>query len=80
MINAMHNIKVGVSEHLYIMYIIDFYLRIKYTERILRGPAIKKFLHVLLECKESANGLAGYQFRKKCYHITVLDLFQVGQM
>ena len=57
----MRDLMVGVFEHLYIIFVIDVDLRIKYTERILRGPAIKKFLHVLLECKESANGLAGYQ-------------------
>ena len=42
-IRAMQNLTVGVFEHLEITYIFDIDLRIKYTERILRGPALKKF-------------------------------------
>ena len=51
-----------VFEHLDITSIMNIYLSIKYTDRILRGPALKKFIQVLLECKESAKRLAVYQW------------------
>ena len=42
-INAMRDLTVGAFEHLEITSKLDLYIRIKYMERILRGPAIKKF-------------------------------------
>ena len=41
MINVMHDTMVEVFEHLEIMYKIELYIRIKYTERILRGAVLK---------------------------------------
>ena len=41
---------------------IDLDLTIKYTEKILRNLALKKFWQVLLACKETARGLAGNQW------------------
>ena len=32
------------------------------TQRILRGPALKKYKKVLVECKELVKGIAGYQW------------------
>ena len=40
----------------------DLYVSIKYMERILRGPGLNKYLQVLADCKDSAKGLAGYQW------------------
>ena len=37
-------------------------IRIKYTERILRVSELKKYRQVLVNCKESENVLAGYQW------------------
>ena len=42
MISMMRDLTVGLFEHLDIMFVIDVDLRIKYTERILIGPALKK--------------------------------------
>ena len=49
------DLTVGVFEHLEITSIMDLYLRIKYTEHILRGPELKKYQLVLVECQESEN-------------------------
>ena len=62
MIREMNNIPVGVFGHPEITYVMYIYLRIKYTERILRGTELKKFRHVLVECKESDKGLSGNQW------------------
>ena len=43
MLNSMHDLTVGVFKHLEITYKLDFGISIKYMERILRGPALKKF-------------------------------------
>ena len=40
----------------------DIYVRIKYTERIMRGPELIKYQQFLAECKESEKGIAGYQW------------------
>ena len=58
----MCDITVGVFEHIDITPKIDLDIRIKYTEHILRGPALKKFRQVLLKCKDPAKGLSGYQW------------------
>ena len=42
-ISEIRILTVGVFEHLEITSKLDLYIRIKYMERILRGPAIKKF-------------------------------------
>ena len=44
MVNAMCGLMVGAVEHLDIMYKLDLDLRIKYTERILTGTALKNYL------------------------------------
>ena len=36
----------------------DFYKRIKYTERILRGEALKKYRQVMAERKELTKGVS----------------------
>ena len=45
MFNAMRNITVWMFEHLEITYKLDVDQRVKYTNRILKGPAIKNILH-----------------------------------
>ena len=42
-INEMHSLTVGVFKYLEIMSKLDLYLRINYTERIQRGPALNVF-------------------------------------
>ena len=44
MIIVMRNLMAGVFEHIDIVSVIDVDLRIKYTERVLRGPALQKYL------------------------------------
>ena len=61
-INMMHDLTVGVLGHQDITSKLDLDLRIKYTERILIRPELKKFWQVLLECKYPAKKLAGYQW------------------
>ena len=51
-INMMRDLTVGVFEHLDIKYKIYLYLRIKYTDCILRGSPPKYFLQVLFVHKE----------------------------
>ena len=58
-ISAMRDITVGVFENIEITSVMDVYARIKYMKRILRGPALNKYWHVLAECKESEKELAG---------------------
>ena len=36
--------------------------RILYMQRICRGTALKKYIQVLMVCKESPKGIAGYQW------------------
>ena len=62
MISTMRDLTIGVLERLDITSIIYIDLSIKYTERILRGLALNKFLQVLTDCKELAKLLAGYQW------------------
>ena len=50
-IYAMRDLTVWVFEHLDIKYVMDIYLRIKYTECILRVPELNKYLQVLAEFK-----------------------------
>ena len=35
---------------------------IKYTQRTLRGAALKKYKHILMVCKEWVKGLSGDQW------------------
>ena len=62
MISKMLYLSVGVFEYIEITPVMDIDLRIKYTESILQGPAIKNFRQVLVECKDSEKGLYGYQW------------------
>ena len=39
----------------------EVYQRIAYTQRILRGVALKKYKAVLMDCKQSAKDLVGYK-------------------
>ena len=61
-IRTMRDLMVGVLEHLEIMSLMDLDVRIKYMERLLRVPVLKKYRQVLAECKESGKGLAGNQW------------------
>ena len=49
-ISEMHNITFGVSKHLETISLMGVDKRIKYTERILRGPVLNKYRQVLAEC------------------------------
>ena len=40
----------------------DFDKSIKYMQQIFRRMVLKKYKRVLAECKESTEGLAGYQW------------------
>ena len=62
MVRAMRDLIVGVFKHLEITSKLDLDLRIKYTEQILRNSAPKKFLHVLLGCKDMDRELFGDQW------------------
>ena len=48
----MCDLMVGLFEHLDITYALVVYLSIKYTQKILTGPELKKYHVVLLVCKE----------------------------
>ena len=61
-INAMRDITVGLFEHLEIPPKLDLYLSNKYTNRILRLPALENIWHILLDYKESSRGFDGYQW------------------
>ena len=62
MIRAMRNITVEVFNHLEITSEIDVDKMIKYTERILIGEAEKKYIQVLVECKDLEKGISRYQW------------------
>ena len=61
-IHNMRKITGRVFEHLEITSDMDVDKSIKYTQRILRGTALKKYKQVLEECKELSKGIAGYQW------------------
>ena len=48
MVSAMHDLTVGIFEHLNIMAKTDVDQRVKYTEHILTGPTLKKYHAILL--------------------------------
>ena len=48
MVSAMHDLTVGIFEHLNIMAKTDVDQRVKYTEHILTGPNLKKYHAILL--------------------------------
>ena len=53
----------------------DLYVRIKYMERILRGPGLNKYLQVLADCKDSAKVLAGYQWSLGATNYVTMEQF-----
>ena len=55
----MRNLTVGVFDHLDTTSPIDAEKRLAYTQRILRGAALKKYREVLVTCRQSAKELAG---------------------
>ena len=57
-ISAMHDLTVGVFEHLEIISLTDVDKRLACTQRILRGAVLKKHWEVLVTCKQSAKELA----------------------
>ena len=59
----MSKLTSGVFENLEITSPMDADKRIAYTQRILRGAALKKYKAVLTECKESAKELEGYHVK-----------------
>ena len=61
-VNAMHDITIGVFEHLDITSPMDVDQRLAYMQRILIGAALKKYKVVLLECKHSEKDLKGYKW------------------
>ena len=58
----MRDLTIGVFEHLEIISAMDVYKSIKYTQRILRVMARKKYKRVLEGLKESEKGIAEYQW------------------
>ena len=74
-INAMHDIIVGVFEHLKITSSLDLDIRIKYTERILRNSDMKKYRQVLLACKEMDRGTYGDQWTLIAVNNVTMDQF-----
>ena len=61
MIRRMRDLAFGVFGHIEITPGMDVYKIIKYIEHILRGAALNKYGHVLVECKELAKGISVYQ-------------------
>ena len=49
-------------ENLDITSYLDVYQKVNYTQRFVRIAALKKYISVLEECKETAKGIAGYQW------------------
>ena len=41
----------------------DVDTRVSYTQRLLRVSLIKKYKTILAECKETARGIGGYQWK-----------------
>ena len=62
-VSVMCNITVGVFENLDITITIDVYQRVAYTQRILKGSALKKYREFLVACRQSAKELAGYEWK-----------------
>ena len=58
----MRDLKRGVFEHLEITPPMDFDKRVNYMQRLLMGPALKKYKTALAECKELVTGIAGNQW------------------
>ena len=59
MISAMCNLTAGVFRHLEITSPMYVKKRLDYTQRILRGAALKKYQEVLVTCRQSEKELAG---------------------
>ena len=53
MIITMRDITVGLCEHLELTSSVELYRRIKYTDRILMNSDLKKYIQVLLVCKDT---------------------------
>ena len=62
MLRAMQKLTSRVFEHLYITYTLDVDQMVSYMQRLLRGEALKKYKTVLVDCKETAKGVYGYQW------------------
>ena len=58
----MHDIIVGVFEHLELTSIMDEDKGIKCSEIILRLSGENKYIQIISECKEFVKGLYGYQW------------------
>ena len=58
-ISALRDLIVGVFQHLKITFPMDLDKSLAYTQRILRGAAIKLYQEVLVTCKHTAKELAG---------------------
>ena len=58
-INAMHDLTVGVFEHLEIILYTDMEKRLAYMQRTLRGSTPKKYREILVTCKQLAKKLVG---------------------
>ena len=55
----MRDITAGVFEHIEITSPMDVDKRTAYTQRILRGSALKEYLEVLVTCRQSTKELTG---------------------
>ena len=55
----MRDLTFGVFEQFEITSTMDVDQRVAYTQRILRGAALKKYISVLVECKQLAKDIAG---------------------
>ena len=66
---------VGSFLHLYITANLDLYIRVKYTEYILSGSALKKYCTVFLECKELGRSYSGYQWTLRAFKEVIMENF-----
>ena len=58
----MRDLTVGVFDHLEITYPMDVDKRLAYTQRILRGSALKRYREVLVAYRQSEKELTGYEW------------------
>ena len=77
-VSAMWDITVGVFEHLDITPKLDIDKRVKYTERILTSPAIKKHCASLMDFKDMVNDFARNQWTFLSARYSSMEYFRFG--
>ena len=78
-VHAMCDLKVGGFEQLQINSPMYFGQRVGYTKRIIRVSSLKKYKQVLVELKESAKGLYGYQWMLGTTKKLTLSNYELGK-